>query len=190
MKPVLALDVYGTLIDPLHVSETLVDHAGSAASAMAETWRAKQLEYSFRRALMGDYAPFSVVTADALEYASLVHGVPLTPVTKRHLLSVYLRLDAFVDVSPALAALTEAGIPLHAFTNGVATDVASLLGHAGIAAAISSIVSVDEVQSFKPDPQVYAHFNAIADVQPEATWLVSANPFDIAGANKAGWNTI
>jgi 2-haloacid dehalogenase len=68
MKITLAFDVYGTLVDPSGMANYLADDLGAKASEFADCWREKQLEYSFRRGLMGKYADFSICTSDALNF--------------------------------------------------------------------------------------------------------------------------
>ena len=189
MAPTLAFDIYGTLVDPLGMSVQLMHHVGDKAGPLAELWRNKQLEYSFRRGLMGNYKAFSDVTGDALDFACRSLGVNLSADATAALMDGYRALDAFDDVRPALRALQAEGARMHAFSNGQVNEVAALLTHAQIDGFIESVVSVDEVQTFKPDPRVYAHFNKVTGARPEMTWLVSSNPFDIIGAAASGWNT-
>ena len=190
MPTTLALDIYGTLIDPLAVRTALVAHVGDEAGAFAETWRSKQLEYSFRRGLMGDYRNFTQVTRAALDFACETHGAGIADDDKIKLMNHYRALDAFPDVAPALAALQQKGVVLHAFSNGVADDITALLEHAGLDRRILSIVSADEVQTFKPDPRFYAHFLERTGATATQTWLVSSNPFDVIGAAACGWRTV
>ena len=190
MPTTLALDIYGTLIDPLAIKTALVAHVGDEAGAFAETWRTKQLEYSFRRGLMGAYRNFSHVTRAALDFTCDTHGARVAEDDKIKLMSHYRTLDAFPDVAPALGALQQKGAVLHAFSNGVEDDITALLEHAGIDDRISSIVSADEVQTFKPDPRFYAHFLERTGAVAATTWLVSSNPFDVIGAAACGWCTV
>jgi 2-haloacid dehalogenase len=190
MPTTLALDIYGTLIDPLAVKTALLAHVGDEAGAFAETWRSKQLEYSFRRGLMGAYRNFTQVTRAALDFACETHGARITEDDKIKLMNHYRTLDAFPDVAPALGILQQKGAALHAFSNGVADDIAALLDHAGLDDRISSIVSADEVQTFKPDPRFYAHFLERTGTVAATTWLVSSNPFDVIGAAACGWCTV
>ena len=64
----IGVDVYGTLVDALAMSDHLRTIAGDAAERLAEQWRAKQLEYTFRRTAMGLYANFDVCTRQALQF--------------------------------------------------------------------------------------------------------------------------
>ncbi len=189
MPATLALDIYGTLIDPLAVKKALFDHVGDEAGAFAEAWRVKQLEYSFRRGLMGTYRNFTQVTRAALDFTCESHGARIAEDDRNKLMKRYRALDAFPDVAPALAALQQLGVALHAFSNGVADDITALLEHAGLEGRILSIVSADEVQTFKPDPHFYAHFLERTGATAATTWLVSSNPFDVIGAAACGWRT-
>ena len=50
MPDAIGFDVYGTLVDPLGMSQHLEAAAGRLAGQMARLWREKQIEYTFRRA--------------------------------------------------------------------------------------------------------------------------------------------
>ncbi len=78
MEVTLAFDVYRTLIDTHGVVSKLQETVGARAKEFSQTWRDKQLEYSFRRGLMQNYANFSVCTSHALGYTSTYYKVSLT----------------------------------------------------------------------------------------------------------------
>src|SRR5579863_2366787 len=103
--PVLAFDVYGTLLDPLRMEEHLRAAFGAKAKEASELWRAKQLEYSFRRALMKKYRDFDACTADALRFVSLQLATPLSEGVEATLLSKYRELPAYADAVGALSEL-------------------------------------------------------------------------------------
>ncbi|MEM1399568.1 MAG: haloacid dehalogenase type II, partial [Pseudomonadota bacterium] len=176
MAETFAFDVYGTLVNPHAVVGSLEKLVGDKAGRLSQTWRDKQLEYSFRRALMGAYRDFSIVTRDALNYACAALEVTIADPDKAALLAQYRTLDAFPDTAPALAALAAQGHKMHAFSNGLPDHLASLLAHAGIENLLGETISVHDVPSFKPDPTVYVHFNEVTGSAPGETWLVSSNP--------------
>ena len=86
MTTTLAFDVYGTLIDTHGVVTALQKTVGDQALQFSQTWRDKQLEYSFRRGLMQNYQSFSVCTRQALDYTCARFKAPLTDDEKRDLL--------------------------------------------------------------------------------------------------------
>ena len=185
-RPVLAFDVYGTLIDPLHMEAHLRAAFGEEAREAAELWRSKQLEYSFRRGLMKKYLSFDECTAQALRFVSAQMGIDLTEKAESALLSQYLRLPAYPDVSDALEALRGRGFTIVACTNGTEKSVRTLLAHAGVLSFFSKIVSVDPLGTFKPDPAVYEHLLAETRTEGVKVWLISSNPFDVIGAKACG----
>jgi len=187
MVTTLAFDVYGTLIDPLGIAATLREFIGEQAPAFAQAWRDKQLEYSFRRGLMRDYRDFPTCTCQALEFTDLRMRTSLSAAARAALMAKYLELPAYPDAQPALARLKAAGRRVYAFSNGRPDDLATLLAAAGLDPHLDGIVSVHDVASFKPDPAVYRHFIERAGSDPGDTWLVSGNPFDVLGAQGAGW---
>jgi 2-haloacid dehalogenase len=185
MTRTIGFDVYGTLIDPLNVTAALRPFLGERSAAAAMLWRAKQLEYSFRRGLMRRYASFDVCTEQALKYVELQFQLQLAPSQRTALLEEYQRLPAYADAKPGLGSLAAAGHLLFAFTNGVEETVRRLLNGAGILPLVQGVISVDDLHTFKPDPEVYRYLSRRAQL-PGDTWLVSANPFDVLGAKSAG----
>jgi 2-haloacid dehalogenase len=102
MMTTLAFDVYGTLIDTNGVIAALQKLIQDDAAKFSQTWRDKQLEYSFRRSLMQNYENFAVCTSQALDYTCAFHKVSLTTEQKTELLGVYRVLPAFDDVKDGL----------------------------------------------------------------------------------------
>lgn len=187
MSDTLALDVYGTLIDPMGITEALQDLVGADASTFAAAWRQKQLEYLFRRGLGRKFAPFSVCTRQALDYCCESLGHDLASADRDRLMAAYLALPAYPGAAAAVNALKTSGFRCFAFSNGEAGDLAVLLQNAGLRESLDGIVSVLEVRSYKPDPAVYAFFLENTGAVLGRTWLVSGNPFDVIGAIEVGW---
>jgi 2-haloacid dehalogenase len=186
MQTTLAFDVYGTLIDTNGVVDALQRLVNDDARKFSQTWRAKQLEYSFRRALMQNYQNFAVCTSQALDYTCAFYKVSFTDTQKAGLLSIYRVLPAFSDVKEGLTQLKTAGYRLYAFSNGKADALEMLLDNAGIRDLFLGVVSVDDVKTFKPSPGTYCHFLRQAEATGCDAWLVSSNPFDVIGAISSG----
>lgn len=182
MSVTLAFDVYGTLIDTHGVVSKLQEIVGDQAQSFSQTWRDKQLEYSFRRGLMKKYETFAVCTRDALEYSCSFYKTLLTAEQKEALLASYRTLPAFDDVEDGLRRLMEKDYRLYAFSNGHADAIEGLLAAANIRELFDGVVSVHDLSTFKPDPAVYYHFLKQSGSTAENAWLVSSNPFDVIGA--------
>ena len=186
MSITLAFDIYGTLINPHGVVEELSGHIDERAQAFSNLWRDKQLEYSFRRGLMGRYENFPTCTRQALEYTDSVFQTGLSDAVKESLMKLYGRLPAYDDVSASLQVLADAGYRMYGFSNGTAEAVSGLLQHAGIDNYFEGVISVDTIGTFKPDPRVYSHCLEVSGADADKCWLVSSNGFDVIGAVSTG----
>jgi 2-haloacid dehalogenase len=189
INPVLAFDIYGTLIDPFAMEAHLRGAFGEKAKEASELWRSKQIEYSFRRALMKRYQPFDVCTAQALRFVCTQLGISVSTEAQANLMAKYQQLPAYPDVTGALAELAAQGFTIAACSNGTESAVRAVLDHAGILQRFNKIVSVDPLRTFKPNPAVYEHLVAELRTRREAVWLISSNPFDIIGAKACGLYT-
>jgi 2-haloacid dehalogenase len=184
-------DAYGTLFDVHSVAllaDSLVPGRGAEISRL---WRAKQLEYSWLTSLMqGPAHPredFTRVTAMALAYAVEALVLPLGAVEQQRLCAAYTALAAFPDVPTALAAL--APRPRWILTNGTAAAMAPLVRHAGLDALVDGVLSVDEVDVYKPDQRVYALACERLSLPAERIGFVSSNCWDAVGARVYGFTT-
>jgi len=182
----IAFDIYGTLIDTNGVVALLDKMIGSNSRVFSQTWRDKQLEYSFRRGLMQDYKNFSVCTSNSLDFTCAYYKIKLTDVQKQELLDKYRVLPAFNDVKDSLVDLNAAGFRMYALSNGSTEAIETLLTTASIRDYFIDVVSADEIETFKPNPAVYNHFLKRAKTSETDAWLISSNPFDVIGAISVG----
>ena len=189
---VLAFDVYGTLINTYGMVDLLKRYIGDdKAMPFATMWRDKQLEYSFRRSMMGRYQPFYTCTTNALDYCIDAFKVKITRDQHFSLVKKYQTLPVYKDVVNTLESLCErSDLELYALTNGPREDVEKLFEDNGINDYLRDIVSADEIHIYKPDPGVYQHFVKRSNSAPSDCYLISGNSFDVIGAMNAGMNSI
>jgi len=190
MTATLAFDVYGTLIDTHGISDLAHTFVGDKAKSFMHSWRSKQLEYTFRRGLMKNYVDFSECTRNALDFTCEILKCHLQPEERNRLMREYKVLPAYTDVPECLKKLKSANLRLFAFSNGSAADVTGLLENAGILHFFEDVVSVDDVKTFKPNPEVYEYFLQKSKSSKTNSWLISGNPFDVIGAISYGMNSV
>ena len=140
-------DAYGTLFD---VHAAVRRHAGDVGpnyQIFSEIWRAKQLEYSWTRALMGAYADFWQLTEQALDYTfKRIGGVD--PALRQKLLDAYWKLDCYPEVPAVLKALKQRGAHIAILSNGSPAMLASAVKNAALDTVIDDIFSVDAPGAF------------------------------------------
>ena len=185
-REALAFDVYGTLVDPIRIWQQLEQYLPDRALLVAQIWRQKQLEFTFRLTVMEQYQDFEQVTRMALDYALDATGLRLADEQKQVLMEQYNHLERFADVTPGLQSLQEAGSTMVAFSNGSPAMLNPLIDAAQLRPYLQRVISVDEVRMYKPSPKVYQHVAAVLDRPIDQIRLISSNPFDVIGALAAG----
>ena len=184
----LVFDAYGTLFDVhsvTNLAESLFPGKGAALSA---AWRAKQLEYSWLRTLMGRYEDFSRVTAASLEWTfdHLELGSDEAP--RRALIDEYRKLAMFPEVPAALEALSKKGRALAILSNGHPDMLNAVVEHNGLKGMVrGGVLSVHAVKQFKPVPAVYRIVEESLGVPRAVVGFVSSNGWDAAGAKSFGF---
>jgi 2-haloacid dehalogenase len=185
----LVFDAYGTLFDVHAVAAALDDAWPGHGDELATRLRAKQLEYSFLRGLMGRWVPFRQVTQDALLWAVESVGFAADPHTVDHVMAAYDLATAYPDVLPTLRALKAAHHGCVILTNGSRDMVSLAVEATEVDRHLDAVISVDDVERFKPDPEVYRLVERTTGIGPDRSVLVSANAFDVAGASSFGMRT-
>lgn len=185
----LAFDAYGTLFDVFSVTALCEELFPGRGRELAQLWRAKQLQYSLLRSLMGRHEDFWRLTEDGLVYAAGSLALDLTPDRRAQLMDAYLHLAAFPDVRPGLEALKQRGVRLAILSNGAPQMLEAAARSAGIVGLLDAIISVEEVRVFKPSPPVYRLIFDRLAVGPAGAGFVSSNSWDIAGAASTGLTT-
>lgn len=182
-------DAYGTLFDVHAAVRRHAGEIGPEGQALSEIWRAKQLEYSWVRTLMGSYRDFWQLTQEALDYA--FRKVPaVDPALRGKLLDAYWRLDCFPEVPAVLAALKAAGGRIAILSNGSPAMLESAVRSAALDMIVDDVFSVDEIGRYKTVPEVYEMVTTAWRLYPQSVSFQSSNRWDVAGAHKFGFRTV
>lgn len=183
----LVFDAYGTLFDVHSVIARCEQYWPGKGTALSQTWRTKQLEYSWLRTLMGRYVPFSTVTRDALAYACEALGLALDAAKSDALIEAYHALAPYPDVPRALEQLRAGGRKLAILTNGSPDMIEPLVRHCGLEKTFDAVLSADALRRFKIAPQVYQFAVDRLGVAPADIGFVSSNCWDALGAKNFGF---
>ena len=181
----IAFDLYGTIVDVAAVAEACKDIASDPAAFTAQ-WRAKQLEYTFLRSLMGTYQDFWRVSEQALAFALDRFGVAASPEQERHMMDAWLRPKPYPEVAAALPRLKER-YPLAVLSNGSPRMLRAGLEHSGLRPHFRWVISVDAVRVYKPSPRVYQLAPKHMKLRKHDILFVSSNSLDAIGAKAFGF---
>jgi 2-haloacid dehalogenase len=184
---IFVFDAYGTLFNVHAAIARFRAQAGPEADRMSETWRAKQLEYSWTLTLAGRYADFWTLTERALDY-SLTRFPSVDKALRPQLLEAYFRLDAFPDARAALRALKAKGHKTGILSNGSPNMLKGAVEAANVGGDLDGVLSVDTLKMFKPRPEVYALVTDRFKCKPADVTFVSSNRWDVMAAVSVGFH--
>jgi len=183
----IVFDAYGTLFDVTSVGRAVAQVTDSA-NQFAATWRAKQIEYTWLRTLMGRYAPFWQVTEDALRYTAARYELDLSAAQHDALMSAWLDVSPFPDVVAALPQLR--GHKRAILSNGTFAMLDAMVRAAHLRDQFDAVLSVETVQQYKPHPNVYTLIEQVLGTKLRETTFVSSNAWDVAGAASFGLRVV
>ena len=187
-------DAYGTLFDVAAAARNVAQEPGHDDFAahwpkLAEIWRAKQLQYTWLRAITDTHTDFWRVTQDGLDFALEALRLQDDGALRTRLLQLYWELQAFDEVPAMLASLKSKGFKTAILSNGSPDMLDGAVRSAGLNESLDAVLSVQSVGVFKPDRRVYdmvgAHFGCAKD----QVLFVSSNGWDAAAASGYGFTT-
>jgi 2-haloacid dehalogenase len=168
----IAFDAFGTLFDLGALRETLGDE-------VFERFAARLVPWTWHVTASGSFRPFPEIAVAAAEAACAADPAAVGDELKR--------LPAFPDVVPGLDAL--AGRRLAVLSNGTTAGVRALVANAGIEDRFEHLLAADQVERYKPSPELYALAPRAFGVPAHRVLLVSGNEWDVTGAAQAGLST-
>jgi 2-haloacid dehalogenase len=186
---VFVFDAYGTLLDVHSAVSKFASALGVDAIRFSETWRAKQLEYTWTLSLMRRYEPFWTLTERALDFA-FAKFPAADRALRTALLDAYRTLDAYPEAAPTLKLLRASGAKLAVLSNGNRAMLEAAFRSAKLDTCLDRLLSVEDVGVFKTDPRAYQRvLDEFRCARGDVTF-VSSNRWDVAGAVSFGFESV
>lgn len=189
-------DAYGTLFDVHSAVAQCRERFGleeAPARLMSETWRTRQLQYTWLRSLMGRHVDFWQVTGEALDFAlDTAFGPGKAPDGLRAaLMDSYLGLHAYPEVRGVLQALKAGGMKTAVLSNGSPVMLEAVCASSGLAPLLDAVLSVEAVGIYKPHPSVYQlAVDRLGLSGPAAVSFQSSNAWDASAAADFGFRVV
>ena len=194
MVNICIFDAYGTLFDVTSATRIVANEEEYSSFPnhsvkVSNSWRIKQLEYSWLRNIMHEYIDFWQITKDALDFALEENQIKNEKLRQR-LLDVYWNLSAYPEAHDVLTTLKANNIQTGILSNGSNQMLNSAVVSANLENYLDKIISIDGIEIYKPDPKVYQMVIDQFNCKIEEVLFISSNGWDIAGASKFGFTTI
>lgn len=194
MVNICIFDAYGTLFDVTSATRIVANEEEYSSFLnhsvkVSNSWRIKQLEYSWLRNIMHEYIDFWQITKDALDFALEENQIKNEKLRQR-LLDVYWNLSAYPEAQDVLTTLKANNIQTGILSNGSKQMLNSAVVSANLKNYLDKIISIDGIEIYKPDPKVYQMVLDQFNCKIEEVLFISSNGWDIAGASKFGFTTL
>ena len=194
MVNICIFDAYGTLFDVTSATRIVANEEEYSSFPnhsvkVSNSWRIKQLEYSWLRNIMHEYIDFWQITKDALDFALEENQIKNEKLRQR-LLDVYWNLSAYPEAQDVLTTLKANNIQTGILSNGSNQMLNSAVVSANLKNYLDKIISIDGIEIYKPDPKVYQMVIDQFNCKIEEVLFISSNGWDIAGASKFGFTTL
>lgn len=182
----VVFDAIGTLFDPAPVRARL-DALGAPPAALA-AWLHRTLHAATALTLAGRFHPLAELAERSA--ATLLAQLDLDPAGAASVAAALGEMEPHGDAAEAIDLVAAAGATPAVLTNGAARTTAAILARAGLAGRVATVVSVEEVQAYKPDRRTYARVLERLGLPAAEVTLVAAHGWDCAGAQAAGLGAV
>ncbi|MAM00192.1 MAG: haloacid dehalogenase type II [Alteromonadaceae bacterium] len=183
----LVFDVNETLLDVSALDPLFERLFGN--SATRQEWFLTLQENWLTATIVDDYRPFGELAKSALAMVGRRRNIKVTSADEQSLINGIMTLPAHEDVAEALELLSSKGFTLAALTNSTLTAARKQLASAQLSVYFEHILSVDEVQRYKPAAEPYRMAARRLGVGTGEITMVAAHAWDITGAAAAGCRT-
>jgi 2-haloacid dehalogenase len=184
----IAFDAF-PIFDPRPVFTLAEELFPGKGAALRDEWRTRQFEYTWLRVIARRYAGFLQVTEDSLVFAAKKLSLDLTAEKREKLVSAYLNLKAWPDVSPALNILKKSGVRLALLSNFTQQMLHANIKSAGLDGTFEHVISSDQARTYKPDPRAYQLGIEALGLQRKEILFAAFAGWDAAGAELFGYPT-
>ncbi|HBV90463.1 MAG TPA: haloacid dehalogenase type II [Pantoea sp.] len=183
----LFFDVNETLLSTTELNHAVAQRLGNRPER-AEAWFTSLLHHSLVESVTGSWHSFGDIAEAVLKMTAARYGVTL-PAHPTPLADIIAAMPAHPDVAAGLTALKQQSFTLVALTNSSAALAEKQLSSAGLGPLFTRILSVEEVQIYKPDLRVYQWAMEEMGKPVSECMMVAAHGWDVGGAKRAGMKT-
>ena len=175
-------DAYGTLFDVNAAARVVAGQPGKEAFSLvwqqvSTDWRLKVLQYTWLRTISGHYVDFWRITEDALDWA-LEASDQVDPDLRSELLGLFWSLSAYPEVKRMLEALKSMDVSTAILSNGTKRMLAAAVDSADIGDCLDAVLSVEDLQVYKPTRSVYDMVGEEFGLVPSEVMFVSSNGWE------------
>jgi len=169
------------------LAKTLFPDQGNT---LAKLWFSKIFGYTWLRTVGNQYKSFYAVIEDALLFSAESLKLDLPPKKQKKLMEIWLNLNVWPDVKPALEIFKKNNIRLGFLSNLTEEMLRTNAKNSGIEGAFEFYLSTDRVQAYKPSSLAYQMGVEAFALPKENIAFAAFAGWDAAGAKWFGYPTV
>lgn len=158
--------------------------------ALAQLWFTKLFGYTWLRTVGAHYKSFDAVIEDALMFSAESLKLDLPLEKQKQLTSIWLNLEIWSDIKPALQQFKENNVRLGFLSNLTEEMLRANTRNSDIESAFEFYLSTDKVQAYKPSPLAYQMGIEAFGIPKENIGFAAFGGWDAAGAKWFGYPTV
>ena len=152
-----------------------------------EAWFERLLHSATSLTLAGQFEPFADLVESTLKTTLAMLERSVDP---KDVLAALQQLPPYPEAQTAFDRIEQARVLIGTLTNSGEAQTQALLEAAGLEERVAEIVSVEEIQLYKPHPTVYRHAAERLGIEPRRVTLIAAHAWDVHGAKQAGLDAV
>jgi 2-haloacid dehalogenase len=185
----LFFDINETLLDMAEMKHGLAPLLGGNED-LVDLWFANLLHHSLVDIASNQFHDFIDIGAAVLVMVAHSKGFSVSEDEALKAIKGHItKLPAHEDVATALAKLQSLNVPLVALSNSSIEGLKAQLEFAGISECFTHVLSTEQINTYKPYPDVYRWACKEVGVEPKNAMMVAAHGWDVSGAKAIGMQT-
>lgn len=181
-------DSFSTVVDVSTATDVLDDYVDDPEH-VSWLWRSRVSSYRPLSNYIG-YVSHHEINRSALEHVFKVLGVEADEDEIDEIANIYHDMEPFDDVRGGMQELKDAGYDLYILSNGDQDVLDSMLEQAEIEPLIEDTISADEIETYKPDVQLYKYAARRASTPIKKIAYGTSTWYDLQGGMYAGMQGI
>ena len=184
----IAFDAF-PIFDPRPIFALVETLFPGNGKGLSKSWRIRQFQYQWLRALSGQYVDFWQATEEGLLFAVKQHKLEMSDEKREQLMNAYLNLKPWPDVVPSLKSLKDSNIRLAFLSNMTPKMLNTNMRNSGLDEYFEHVISTDSAKTYKPDPRAYQLGVDTLKLKREEIAFAAFAGWDVAGAKWFGYPT-
>ena len=184
--PILVFDINETLLSFESLESFFAKYFDD--KKVLRQWFSEQILYSQALTLSRNYYDFGELATSVLQMVAELHNLSLNDRVLLEFKQLLGQLLPYPEVEKGLEMLKQSGFRMIALTNSPTLSSQVSLERSGLRKYFEKVISVEEVQQYKPAPATYRRVRELIGFE-EKYCMIACHIWDLLGAQSENFDT-